>query len=233
MTTSDDFQPGSSKSTKSPFTEEQILSEAYWTLIGDAEIDSIDFPETFVLDETRLEKLRLLCSHLVIICSTIVTTINFGGSTFASANIFKTDLKDKLKILFDTQETETNLTERLSTIAEMVCLDCEQYVIKTSSNMLGSDPARWELLKKQIIGLADSKNPVRKLMSNRVKSFVLSWIGKKPTNPVQIPPGLNIVEKELAGLTGVFLKLVAHNREVFGEHYKRILTSLLESKVEA
>ena len=41
--------------------------------------------------------------------------------------------------------------------------------------------------------------------------------------PLQVPPGLTLCQKELAGVAGAFVRLVAYNRSVFGEFYSDIL----------
>lgn len=140
-----------------------------------------------------------------------------------------------------------NLAERLLNVAELVCVEAE-----TAADGLGLpkwDQLKKDALKNQINDLSNSKHPVRKLLSkenycfisvskilhtaafagDRVKSFVMSVIGTTSASPIKIPPGLNIVQKELARLTGSFLRLVSHNRSVFKEYYEKILNDLLRS----
>lgn len=64
-------------------------------------------------------------------------------------------------------------------------------------------------------------------LGDRVKMFVSSVIGTATASPIKVPPGLNIVQKELARLTGSFLRVVSHNRSVFVEYYDRIVNDLL------
>lgn len=216
------------KMSKTEISDEKIISEALWSLIN-SENNIILLPETFLVDESRLNTLRDICGQIVLISSIIATTVNFGGANFSDANLFKMKLKDTLKVLFEDCKV-SECSERLKVAAEKVCQECEKYARETDLGLkkeigFAKD---WDSLKIQLKNLTEMNNPVRKVMSDRIKFFVLSWatIGNRPKSPVKIPAGLNIVEKELACLTGAFMKLVTHNVAVFGDHYRRILKKI-------
>ncbi|KAL1487145.1 hypothetical protein MTO96_046641, partial [Rhipicephalus appendiculatus] len=67
---------------------------------------------------------------------------------------------------------------------------------------------------------------VRKLLLMRVLDFIKVAISSGSVRPTQIPPGLSALEKELTSITGQFLRLVTHNRAVFGELYGDIVAEL-------
>lgn len=46
--------------------------------------------------------------------------------------------------------------------------------------------------------------------------------------PLKVPTGFSAVEKELSQMLGQFLRLISHNRSVFGPHYSDIISQLLE-----
>ena len=65
------------------------------------------------------------------------------------------------------------------------------------------------------------------LSDKRVNDFVLLSITSPMKSPVKIPAGLSAMEKELSEICGRFLRLIAHNRAVFGLYYAEIIGSLV------
>ena len=61
----------------------------------------------------------------------------------------------------------------------------------------------------------------------RVREFLLDIISSTTATPMQVPPGLSATAPELARVGGQLLRLVAHNRAVFGAHYTEILEGAL------
>lgn len=51
--------------------------------------------------------------------------------------------------------------------------------------------------------------------------------GKKPSE-LQIPTGFTAVTEELKHVVGQFVRLVSHNRQVFGNYYADIIGKLLQ-----
>lgn len=45
-----------------------------------------------------------------------------------------------------------------------------------------------------------------------------------------MPPGLSTLQEELAHICGTLLRLVTHNRSVFGEYYVDILTDHIKTE---
>jgi T-complex protein 11. len=60
-------------------------------------------------------------------------------------------------------------------------------------------------------------------IGTRVREFIQQSITSPTAAPLRIPPGLSSLQTELTAITGQFLRLVSHNRAVFGEYYTDII----------
>jgi hypothetical protein len=69
----------------------------------------------------------------------------------------------------------------------------------------------------------DSYNFKFALIGTRVREFILQSITSPRAAPLLVPPGLSSLQTELIAITGQFLRLVSHNRAVFGEYYADII----------
>ena len=56
-----------------------------------------------------------------------------------------------------------------------------------------------------------------------MREFIQQSITSPTAAPLRIPPGLSSLQTELTAITGQFLRLVSHNRAVFGEYYTDII----------
>jgi hypothetical protein len=59
----------------------------------------------------------------------------------------------------------------------------------------------------------------------RVREFIQQSTTSPMAAPLRIPPGLSSLQTELTAITGQFLRLVSHNRAVFGEYYTDIIAN--------
>ena len=50
---------------------------------------------------------------------------------------------------------------------------------------------------------------------------------------MQVPPGLTLFQRELAQITGNFVRLVNYNKSVFGEHYDELIENHVLYKTPA
>lgn len=60
--------------------------------------------------------------------------------------------------------------------------------------------------------------------------FIATLMSSTTASPVQMPPGLSTLQEELAHICGTLLRLVTHNRSVFGEYYVDILTDHIKTE---
>lgn len=62
--------------------------------------------------------------------------------------------------------------------------------------------------------------------------FIAVLMSSTTARPVQMPPGLSSLQEELAQICGTLLRLVTHNRSVFGEYYAEIITNHIKAHKE-
>ena len=62
----------------------------------------------------------------------------------------------------------------------------------------------------------------------RMMAFIKASISTRRMEPLKVPTGFSAVETELSQMLGQFLRLISHNRSVFGPHYSDIISQLLE-----
>ena len=66
----------------------------------------------------------------------------------------------------------------------------------------------------------------------RAMEFIGTLLSSTTARPVQMPPGLSTMQEELAHICGTLLRLVTHNRNVFGEYYADIIANHIKAKNE-
>lgn len=59
-------------------------------------------------------------------------------------------------------------------------------------------------------------------------NFIKDSISTRRVDPLKLPPGFSAVETELSQVLGQFMRLISHNRSVFGPHYSAVISQLLE-----
>lgn len=64
--------------------------------------------------------------------------------------------------------------------------------------------------------------------AKRVLDFIQQALFSKLTEPLKVPAGMSVMEKELSQICGQFLRLISHNRSVFGQYYANIIGALLK-----
>ena len=73
-------------------------------------------------------------------------------------------------------------------------------------------------------------NQLYQLSAKRSMEFIAILLSSTTASPVQMPPGLSTLQEELAQICGTLLRLVTHNRSVFGEYYVNILTDHIKTE---
>lgn len=86
------------------------------------------------------------------------------------------------------------------------------------------------VLKDQIVSLANKDSPVRKLMWKRLVAYVRLVKSGKTLPPV--PPGYTDITDNLQALATSFKRLTIYNYSVFGEHCEKILEQLSQPTTE-
>lgn len=61
--------------------------------------------------------------------------------------------------------------------------------------------------------------------------FFLQIIQSSTAAPLKVPSGLSSLQQELTEIAGQFLRIVSHNRTVFGIYYTDIVKEILATNV--
>ncbi|RWS30740.1 T-complex protein 11-like protein 1 [Leptotrombidium deliense] len=179
------------------------------------------FPETLLMDESRIRAVRLAARQIVYIGSVLLVTFATLGPSFQELSAFKEDLKKHLNIILRMESEEDDLKAKFESAAEIVVQDIKNYAEKC--NLPQIEVGKQSLLKSQIVEICDDENRVRSVIENRVKEFIENIITSNSAQPVKLPTGLSSLQQELTMTAGQFTRIVVHNKAVFGEYYTKII----------
>ncbi|KAI0209793.1 T-complex protein 11-like protein 1 [Lamellibrachia satsuma] len=216
---SSSFQAASSAP---PATPAAILNCAYMELLEWHENQV--FPESLLMDEGRFTDLRNKSRWLSLVSAILLVTYNTVGEAITGISGFKESLKEQISIILPTT-SDSDIDEKAVNVAEQINKEVLECLRK--HDFPAMDEAKQGLLKGQIQSVASSDHSVHKLMKSRLMAFIHSLISQPQSRDVQLPPGFSAVSEELSHICGQFLRLVSHNRAVFGSYYTDIISRLL------
>ncbi|XP_076467122.1 T-complex protein 11-like protein 1 [Babylonia areolata] len=212
----------SSSSQSSKATPANILNEAYIeTLRWD---HSILYPETLLMDKSRFCELEVKVGVLTTVGAVQLVTYSTVGAPIAGISSLKTTLKDHVLTLLEAHPQD--LEGALQGVAEQVKKDVNQCLQQHGFPPL--DDTTCQTLQGQITDLASPHNTITTLMHQRLVSVTRQCISRCSMDSLKVPAGFSAVEKELSQVLGQFLRLISHNRSVFGPHYSHIISQLME-----
>lgn len=195
-----------------------VLGEAYLELL---EWDNSNpYPETVEMDRARFNELGSEYWQLIIIGTILLVTVSTVHS-LQGITAFKNKLKEHLTVLLEGIFTNRKLEEIIENVAEQVVKEVAEC---SETHGLGIDDAVKKLIRGQILDIVKENHNIRKLVCTRAREFLLQTVTSPTAAPLRIPPGLSSLQTELTSLTGQFLRLVSHNRAVFGDYYTDIVT---------
>ncbi|XP_054906180.1 T-complex protein 11-like protein 1 [Poeciliopsis prolifica] len=203
-----------------------ILNRAYMHLLHWDPHDQ-KYPESMLMDRSRLDTLRHQLQMLVLEASVLLlTATQCRGDTF-SLQGFVGKLKQTITALLEGSHTrEADLKRALLALGEAVL---QQVKDALSTQRRGEfHQESQDLLRGQISDLWTNNNPVRTLIGERVRGVLLAMLqgGSAKSRPeLHFPLGL--VSSELEELGTAFGRIVHFNRTVFGPFYAPILKKLL------
>lgn len=203
----------------------KVLSASYIELlVWDDSLQDL-MPETLLMDQNRFLAFRDKVTIFTLIGSIILITFSTVGPSIQSLTEFKQNMKQHLVlILGDSQGDES---ERLESAALQVTKEVRKCLETHALPPL--DESKKTSLESQIQGLKDRDSRVRVVLRRRVLEFIEGVCQSQSASPVQIPSGLSVLQEELLSITGQFMRLVNHNRSVFGEYYVEIIRELTSS----
>ncbi|XP_014662644.1 PREDICTED: T-complex protein 11-like protein 1 isoform X2 [Priapulus caudatus] len=182
------------------------------------------FPETLLMDQSRFLELRDKTERIKLVASILLVTYNTVGGAISGITGFKEKLKDQINILLQ-DVNDRDISTKIVNVAEQIEKEVNACLEKHGYPMLEGD--RPMVLKGQIKDVIESNHPVHKLISSRVMEFIKHVTTTTTASPIKVPPGLAAMSVELMQVSGQFLRLVSHNRSVFGQYYANIIRELL------
>jgi len=199
----------------------RILTESFVELLEWD--DYFGWPETLAMDAHRFLALRDQVERTAVGTGVILLAFsNISGYVIpAHAQGLKITIKKHIDILLEEFNDDTDLLKLLPNVALQVVKDIKDYLKSTGKEELPE--ATQTTLKDQICEMEDPNHRIRDLVQRRIVEFNKQAISTARTAPLQIPPGLTLCQKELAGIAGSFVRLVTYNRSVFGDIYAEII----------
>ncbi|KAI4464039.1 testis-specific protein pbs13 t-complex 11 [Holotrichia oblita] len=187
--------------------------------------ENLPFPETFMLDQLRLQDLQQRADKLILTGSVLLITVSNVGLNLQSVAAFKQSIKEHTSVLLQSVKTNKEMEASLPNIAEQVLNDVKE--ARKSYDLQQMTDDSLQSLKEQILQIAKPDNRVRQLVRQRVKEFFLQIIESSTADPQKVPSGLTSLQQELTAVAGQFLRIVAHNSTVFCIYYFDIVEATL------
>ncbi|KAK3885875.1 hypothetical protein Pcinc_009936 [Petrolisthes cinctipes] len=206
-------------------TVSSIITRAYLSLLSWP--DSKLLPETVVLDGSRILELRDRLSQVCILGSVVLVTMSSVGPLVTNPDAFKLKLKRNLCIILDPALSDSETMALMENVAEQVVKEVEDHLKENNRSALPASAKT--ALKSQVLEIKNPEHRIRALISKRSMEFIGTLMSSTTARPVQMPPGLSSLQEELAHICGTLLRLVSHNRSVFGEYYAEILTNHIKA----
>ncbi|XP_063871825.1 T-complex protein 11-like protein 1 [Scylla paramamosain] len=203
-----------------------VISRAYMELLSWP--DEKALPETVVLDGSRILELRDRLSQVCILGSVLLVTLTAVGPMITQPDAFKLKLKRNLCIILDPALSDSETMALMDNLAEQVIKEVEDHLSENEKPQLPQSAKN--ALKAQMLEIKNPEHRIRSLISKRSTEFIATLLSSTTARPVQMPPGLSTLQEELAHICGTLLRLVTHNRSVFGEYYVDILTDHIKTE---
>ncbi|XP_041490919.1 T-complex protein 11 homolog isoform X2 [Microtus oregoni] len=156
--------PGPSPSdaaASEPLSPAMVLSQGFLNLlIWDPENE--EFPETLLMDRTRLQELELQRSHLTILASVLLVASSFSGSVLFGSPQFVDKLKRITKSLVE--DFNSRPEETMQTVSEQVTQEIHRSLKNMGLAPLSSDNSA--SLVGQLQNIAKKENCVRSVIAS-------------------------------------------------------------------
>lgn len=209
-----------------PVRPTSVLTRAYLTLLTWDPLKQ-NYPETVLMDRTRLDTLGQRLNLLVLEAAVLLlTTTQCGGAVF-SLQGFVGKLKETITALLEgSHSRDFDLQGALLGLGEQVLVQVGEAMAMQGVPPLERDYQ--ELLKRQIADLCKDNNPIRKLIGERAQSYLQAMLGASPTQrSPALPPALSLLAPEFTQLASALGRILHFNRSVFGPFYAPILRRVL------
>ncbi|PNJ88743.1 TCP11 isoform 10 [Pongo abelii] len=227
--------PSEAVNNPEPLSPTMVLCQGFLNLLL-WDLENEEFPETLLMDRTRLQELKSQLHQLTIMASVLLVASSFSGSVLFGSPQFVDKLKRITKSLLE--DFHSRPEEAIMTVSEQVSQEIHQSLKNMGLVALSSDNTA--SLMGQLQNIAKKENCVRSVIDQRIHLFLkCCLVLGVQRSLLDLPGGLTLIEAELAELGQKFVNLTHHNQQVFGPYYTEILKTLispaqaLETKVES
>lgn len=197
----------------------RVISNAYLSLLSWP--DDKLLPETVVLDGSRIFELRDRMVQVCMMGATLLVTLSSLGPIIPQPDALKIKLKKNICGILDPAYTQKETYDLMENIAEQIVKDVADHL--KEHDKLPLPQSAVSALKAQLLEIKNPEQRIRQLITNRANEFIGMLLNSTVSRQVQVPPGLSALQEELAHICGTLLRLVSHNRAVFGEYYAEII----------
>ncbi|XP_051890922.1 T-complex protein 11-like protein 1 [Pristis pectinata] len=204
-----------------------VLNQGYMNLLK-WNHDTNTYPETVLMDKSRLQELQQRLDQLTLVASVLLVTTNAAGAAICGLPGFVDKLKQVTCALLDELNCNTvGLGEALHALSDQVHKEVNRSLAEHGYTPLTNEQEA--ILKGQIRSIRHRNNVVRILIGERINSYVKGFLSlSSPQNCHHaLPGGLAPIQAELKEIGSTFSRIVHHNRMVFGPYYSGILAKLL------
>uniref|UniRef100_A0A1B0BLH9 T-complex protein 11-like protein 1 n=1 Tax=Glossina palpalis gambiensis TaxID=67801 RepID=A0A1B0BLH9_9MUSC len=197
-------------------TADQTISNAYMELMDWP--DNVEFPEILSIDKERILKLGLRAKRLCI-CASLIS-ISSAVPIISQRPYNRIELSKQFEILLQNMNDEKDVTIVMENIWEQIKININQYLQKEEQAVM--DEASENMLKAQIMQIANKDAPVRQLMWKRLQTYFRLMLRLKTGSPPP-PPGFADFKEELESYAKALRRVIAYNHSVFGDYFLQIL----------
>ncbi|XP_022112145.1 T-complex protein 11-like protein 1 [Acanthaster planci] len=216
-------QPAEGAASSPPtLTPVAILNHGYMKLLDWPDVQL--YPETIVMDQGRLQEMADKLQKAVLIATVLLVTYTNVGPIITSIQGFPSNLKHHIATILEGVKDHSSI---MPNVADQVCTDVNGCL--KERGVAEMDAMKMDALKSQVTAAGDRQHSVHKLLDSRARSFIKMLISG-PINfdpATRIPPGLATVQPQLLEVAGQFVRVIGHNRTVYGPFYSEILGKIL------
>ncbi|KAI8999453.1 T-complex 11 [Gaertneriomyces semiglobifer] len=202
---------------------ENAYNEALLSLVfSNMPVSLNSLPETLKMDAERLFGFQNEAQAIAIVAALVMLSRNTVPD-LRDDSAALISLKDALLVLLrDEGTTVDNLSMQvISTLNQFLERKPGNGVKKLSVDQEG-------LLRSMVEKTLSYRDPVFSLISRRVQTCIRQQLEKGQFRRDSLPSqGLDVIQKELESLSLKICLLAKHNKQVYAEHYDRILAKLV------
>lgn len=183
------------------------------------------YPETFMLDETRMRTLQTETEKIILVGTIILIVFVNVGSDLDSNAAFKAQVKEHLLIIMQSYKSPSDVSDLLANISIQVIKDIKEYQQKHSLTPITEEKEK--IITNLVLDVGTDDHKIKGMVRKRVLEFIGEIIISCTAAPQQVPTGLTQLQKELTAIVGQYLRIISHNTTVFCIYYNDIIEKAL------